>query len=94
MQSVDEIVSECFQKYETGNVGFVDRITAAKLKSIVRLVFKVEKCQITLNQKTSKILFQFNCLFDTIKTHNVSILDHESLNAVYMTDNPPNRFVI
>ncbi|KAG4069861.1 hypothetical protein HA402_009568 [Bradysia odoriphaga] len=53
--------------------------------------FQVEKCQITLNLKTSKLLFQFNCLFDTIKTHNVSILEQESLNAVYMTDNPPNR---
>ncbi|XP_037051411.1 cell cycle checkpoint control protein RAD9A [Bradysia coprophila] len=52
---------------------------------------QVEKCQITLNLKTSKLLFQFNCLFDTIKTHNVSILEQESLNAVYMTDNPPNR---
>lgn len=45
----------------------------------------------SLNLKTSKLLFQFNCLFDTVKTHNVSILEQEKLNAVYMSDNPPNR---
>ncbi|KAJ6646896.1 Cell cycle checkpoint control protein RAD9A, partial [Pseudolycoriella hygida] len=52
---------------------------------------QVEKCQISLNVKTSKLLIKFICLFDTIKTHNVSILEQESLNAVYMTENPPNR---
>lgn len=43
-----------------------------------------------LDPNEYKIIIQFECKLETLKTHCVSILEQESLQAVYGIDNVPN----
>lgn len=60
------------------------------LHSIVVILFQVESCSITLDTKCSKLVVQFKCRLETIRTHNISILEQESLQAAYFTDRSQN----
>lgn len=50
----------------------------------------MEECQLSLDPVNYKLKIQFNCRLETTKTHYVTVLENESLNAVYTTDNVPN----
>lgn len=52
--------------------------------------FQVECCTITLDNKSFKLIVQYKCRAETIKTHHISILEQETLQAAYVTDNVPN----
>lgn len=53
----------------------------------------MESCKITLDAKECKLIVQFKCRLETVKTHHISILEHETLQAAYTTDNVPNQLV-
>lgn len=50
----------------------------------------MEECQLSLDPVNCKLKIQFKCRLETTKTHNVTILENESLQAIYTTDNVPN----
>lgn len=45
---------------------------------------------ITLDTNNFKLVVQFKCRLETIKTHHISILEQETLQAVYFTDRSLN----
>lgn len=44
----------------------------------------------TLDAKSCKLIVQFRCRLETIRTHHISILEHETLQAVYFKDQTLN----
>lgn len=44
----------------------------------------------TLDTEHSKMIVQFKCRLETVKTHHVPILEHEALQASYVTDKAIN----
>lgn len=44
----------------------------------------------TLDTKAFKLIVQFKCRLETIRTHHISILEQETLQAVYFTDRSLN----
>lgn len=53
----------------------------------------METCEIKLNAKECKLFVQFKCRLETVKTHRITILEHETLQAAYSTDNVSNVLV-
>lgn len=53
--------------------------------------FQVETCTISLNSESYKLIVQFRCRLETLRTHHVSILEHETLQASYITDRSLNE---
>lgn len=47
----------------------------------------------TLDTKAFKLIVQFKCRLETIKTHHISILEQETLQAAYVTDKVPNVLI-
>lgn len=43
-----------------------------------------------MNSKASKLIVQFKCRLETTRTHHISILEQETLQAVYFTDRSLN----
>lgn len=56
----------------------------------VSLNFQVESCTISLNAESYKLIVQFRCRLETLRTHHISILEHETLQASYITDRSLN----
>ncbi|XP_009006802.2 cell cycle checkpoint control protein RAD9A isoform X1 [Callithrix jacchus] len=52
-------------------------------RSLVMLEKTVEKCCISLNGQSSRLVVQLHCKFGVRKTHNLSFQDCESLQAVF-----------
>lgn len=44
----------------------------------------------TMDSKASKLIVQFKCRLETTRTHHISILEQETLQAVYFTDRSLN----
>ncbi|XP_055306605.1 cell cycle checkpoint control protein RAD9A [Sitodiplosis mosellana] len=57
---------------------------------VFRNMKQVESCTITLDAKSCKMTVQFKCRLETIRTHHISILEHETLQAAYVTDRSLN----
>lgn len=53
-----------------------------------RMLFscQVETCTISLNSDSYKLIVQFRCRLETLRTHHIAILEHETLQATYFTD--------
>lgn len=45
----------------------------------------------TLDTQSSKMIVQFKCRLETIRTHHLSILEHETLQAAYLADRTLNE---
>lgn len=52
-------------------------------RSLVMLEKTVEKCCISLNGRSSRLVVQLHCKYGVRKTHNLSFQDCESLQAVF-----------
>lgn len=76
-----------FQEYETGEWN-ADKSILIGLTTFD--FFQVETCILTLNTDTLKFIVQLKCRLETVKTHYVSILEQESLQACYVKDQVPN----
>ncbi|XP_030041571.1 cell cycle checkpoint control protein RAD9A isoform X1 [Microcaecilia unicolor] len=59
-------------------------------RSLSSLEKTVEKCRISLNPKTSRLVIQLLCKYGVVKTHNLSFQECESLQAVFSKDVCPN----
>ncbi|KAM9326190.1 cell cycle checkpoint control protein RAD9A [Gastrophryne carolinensis] len=59
-------------------------------RSLPSLEKTVERCLISLNTSSSRLVIQLFCKYGITKTHNLSYQDCESLQAVYSTDTCPN----
>ncbi|XP_040176765.1 cell cycle checkpoint control protein RAD9A [Rana temporaria] len=59
-------------------------------RSLPSLEKTVEKCLISLNTNSSRLVIQLFCKYGVTKTHNLSYQDCESLQAVYNPDTCPN----
>nr|DBA15505.1 TPA: hypothetical protein GDO54_004705 [Pyxicephalus adspersus] len=59
-------------------------------RSLPSLEKTVEKCLISLNTNSSRLVIQLFCKYGVTKTHNLSYQDCESLQALYNTDTCPN----
>ncbi|XP_045039479.2 cell cycle checkpoint control protein RAD9A isoform X3 [Desmodus rotundus] len=52
-------------------------------RSLVMLEKTVEKCCISINERSSRLVVQLHCKYGVRKTHNLSFQDCESLQAVF-----------
>ncbi|XP_069485058.1 cell cycle checkpoint control protein RAD9A isoform X2 [Ambystoma mexicanum] len=59
-------------------------------RSLASLEKTVERCRITLNPKSSRLVIQLLCKYGVTKTHNLSFQESESLQAVFAKDVCPN----
>ncbi|CAI9598898.1 unnamed protein product [Staurois parvus] len=59
-------------------------------RSLPSLEKTVEKCLISLNTNSSRLVIQLFCKYGVTKTHNLSYQDCESLQAVYNPNTCPN----
>lgn len=50
----------------------------------------METCTIALDMKAFKLIVQFKCRLETLRTHHISILEQETLQAAYLTDRSLN----
>lgn len=94
MQIVYEIMRWRFSKYETSEFDACTkkcRIFNQLTGFVVLLfIFQVEQCTISLNSESYKLIVQFRCRLETLRTHHISILEHETLQASYFTDRSLN----
>ena len=59
-------------------------------KSLSNLDKTVEKCRIHLDMKEARLVFQLYCKHGIVKTHNLSFIECETLQAVFSKDLLPN----
>ncbi|XP_004481658.1 cell cycle checkpoint control protein RAD9A [Dasypus novemcinctus] len=59
-------------------------------RSLVMLEKTVERCCISLNARSSRLVVQLHCKYGVRKTHNLSFQDCESLQAVFDSDLCPH----
>lgn len=50
----------------------------------------VEECRISIDSINSKLMFEFRCRLEMTKTHHVSMLEQETLQATFPTEHMPN----
>lgn len=51
---------------------------------------KVESCIITIDPKEFKLIVQFKCKLETVRTHHIAIIEQEGLQASYTADRTLN----
>ncbi|CAH1802413.1 unnamed protein product [Owenia fusiformis] len=59
-------------------------------KNVSSLEKTVDKCKITLDNKEDRLVFQLYCRHGIVKTHNLSYIECETLQAVFSKDLCPN----
>lgn len=62
-------------------------------KSASTIEKTVEKCQISLNMKDDRLLIKMYCRHGIVKTHNLTFIECESLNAIFNSDNCENSLI-
>lgn len=55
----------------------------AAFRSLAMVEKSVEKCCISLNGRSSRLVVQLHCRYGVRKTHNLSFQDCESLQAIF-----------
>ncbi|XP_013413534.1 cell cycle checkpoint control protein RAD9A [Lingula anatina] len=61
-------------------------------KSLSTIERTVDRCKISLNLQESRLVFQLYCRHGIVKTHNLSFIECETLQAVFSKDLCPNAF--
>ncbi|KAL4829646.1 hypothetical protein H8958_006662 [Nasalis larvatus] len=79
-----------FQQYQAATPGqdllrckILMKSFLSVFRSLAMLEKTVEKCCISLNGRSSRLVVQLHCKFGVRKTHNLSFQDCESLQAVF-----------
>ncbi|XP_030667184.1 cell cycle checkpoint control protein RAD9A isoform X1 [Nomascus leucogenys] len=79
-----------FQQYQAATPGqdllrckILMKSFLSVFRSLATLEKTVEKCCISLNGRSSRLVVQLHCKFGVRKTHNLSFQDCESLQAVF-----------
>lgn len=66
------------------------KVSVKSLLSVFKNMRQVEECRMHMDSDNYKLRFEFRCRQRMLKTHYVSVLEQESLQAVFHTDNMPN----
>lgn len=69
------------------------KLTIKSCLGAFRNMKHVQSCSISLDTDACKLIVHFKCRLETTKTHQLSILAQESMEAIYLTDNVPNILV-
>ncbi|XP_054453190.1 cell cycle checkpoint control protein RAD9A [Anoplopoma fimbria] len=64
----------------------------AVFRSLATLEKTVEKCHIELDEQKNRLTFTLHCKHGLMKTHNLSFMDSESLQAMFDKDSYANVF--
>lgn len=69
------------------------KLTIKSCLGAFRNMKHVESCSISLDSEACKLIVHFKCRMETTKTHQLSILAQETMEAVYLTDDVPNILI-
>uniref|UniRef100_A0A8D8DMC7 Cell cycle checkpoint control protein RAD9A n=1 Tax=Culex pipiens TaxID=7175 RepID=A0A8D8DMC7_CULPI len=69
------------------------KISIKPLLRIFKSLAKIQLCKIWLQLDRMKIIFQFKCKSDVLKTHIITLLEHEHVNALRLPEDFPNKIV-
>ncbi|XP_045134588.1 cell cycle checkpoint control protein RAD9A-like isoform X2 [Portunus trituberculatus] len=62
-------------------------------KGIHNLERTVQRCKLTLKWEDAKLVIQLTCHYGIVKTHNLSFIECDALQAVYDKESCPNHMV-
>ncbi|KAK8400054.1 hypothetical protein O3P69_003028 [Scylla paramamosain] len=62
-------------------------------KGIHNLERTVQRCKLTLKWEEAKLIIQLTCHYGIVKTHNLSFIECDALQAVYDKESCPNHMV-
>lgn len=66
------------------------KISAKSCLNVFKNMRQVEQLCISMDTARYKLKFEFHCRLEMMKTHHVSMLEQESLQAVFPTEGMPN----
>lgn len=66
------------------------KISAKSCLNVFKNMRQVEQLRISMDTARYKLKFEFDCRLEMMKTHHVSMLEQESLQAVFPTEGMPN----
>lgn len=69
------------------------KISIKPVLRIFKSLAKIQLCKIWLQLDRMKIIFQFKCKSDVLKTHIITLLEHEHINALRLPEDFPNKIV-
>ncbi|EDS38414.1 DNA repair protein rad9 [Culex quinquefasciatus] len=69
------------------------KISIKPVLRIFKSLAKIQLCKIWLQLDRMKIIFQFKCKSDVLKTHIITLLEHEHVNALRLPEDFPNKIV-
>lgn len=69
------------------------KVSIKPVLKIFKSLAKINTCKIWLEVARMKIIFQFQCKSNILKTHIISLLEHDSLKSLRLPKEFPNKIV-
>ncbi|XP_052901643.1 cell cycle checkpoint control protein RAD9A [Anopheles moucheti] len=86
-----------FISFQQGNSDTPDenccKISVKPILKIFKSLATIQTCKIWLEVSQSKIIFQFRCKSDILKTHKIYLLESEHINSLNMSQTFPSAIV-
>ncbi|XP_053658960.1 cell cycle checkpoint control protein RAD9A [Anopheles marshallii] len=86
-----------FISFQQGNSDTPDenccKISVKPILKIFKSLATIQICKIWLEVSQSKIIFQFRCKSDILKTHKIYLLESEHINSLNMSQTFPSEIV-
>ncbi|XP_050069507.1 cell cycle checkpoint control protein RAD9B [Anopheles maculipalpis] len=86
-----------FITFQQGNSDTPDenccKISVKPILKIFKSLATIQTCKIWLETNQSKIIFQFRCKSDVLKTHKIYLLESEHINSLNLSQTFPSEIV-
>uniref|UniRef100_A0A182SY01 Cell cycle checkpoint control protein n=1 Tax=Anopheles maculatus TaxID=74869 RepID=A0A182SY01_9DIPT len=86
-----------FLSFQQGNSDTPDenccKISVKPILKIFKSLATIQTCKIWLEVNQSKIIFQFRCKSDVLKTHKIYLLESEHINSLNLSQTFPSEIV-
>uniref|UniRef100_A0A182P964 Cell cycle checkpoint control protein n=1 Tax=Anopheles epiroticus TaxID=199890 RepID=A0A182P964_9DIPT len=69
------------------------KISVKPILKIFKSLATIQTCKIWLEMNQSKIIFQFRCKSDVLKTHKIYLLESEHINSLNLSQSFPSEIV-
>ncbi|XP_053670117.1 cell cycle checkpoint control protein RAD9A [Anopheles nili] len=95
--AIAQFKSDFFISFQQGAQDTPDenccKISVKPILKIFKNLATIQTCKIWLDITQSKIIFQFRCKSDVLKTHKIYLLESEHVNSLNLPDTMPSEIV-
>uniref|UniRef100_A0A182QY76 Cell cycle checkpoint control protein n=1 Tax=Anopheles farauti TaxID=69004 RepID=A0A182QY76_9DIPT len=95
--AVAQFRRDFFINFQQGNTDTPDenccKISVKPILKIFKSLATIQTCKVWLDTAQSKIIFQFRCKSDVLKTHKIYLLESEHINSLNLSQTFPSEIV-